>query len=88
MCNSNILHKRTPTFEKLHISPSPLKGISSRDYQSDVLEDNYLKILKELGKVFLKIIFSFLGSFFYSMMVSQDLIHFNLLSSSASLLGI
>jgi hypothetical protein len=21
MCNSNILHKRTPTFEQLHMSP-------------------------------------------------------------------
>jgi hypothetical protein len=121
MCNSNIFHKRTPTFEKLHISPyihsftqlhtiqcthytflpsvfkiftprvsqsSPLKGISSRDYQSDVLEENYLRILMELRKVFLKIIFSFPGGFFCSMVVPQDLIHFNLLSSSASLFGI
>jgi hypothetical protein len=68
--------------------PSPQKGISSRDYRNDTLEDSYLWILKELGKVFLKIIFSFPGGFFYSMVVPQDLIHLNLLSSSDSLLGI
>jgi hypothetical protein len=68
--------------------PFPLKGISSRDYQSDVLEDSYLRILKELGKVFLKIIFSLPGGFFYSMVVPQNLIHLNLLSPSDSLFGI
>jgi hypothetical protein len=52
------------------------------------LESRYLRNLKELGKVFLKIVFSLPGGFFYSMVVPQDLIHLNLLSSSDSLLGI
>jgi hypothetical protein len=52
------------------------------------LEDGYLRSFKEFWEVLLKIVLSFLGGFFYSMVVPQDLIHLNLLSSSDSLLGI
>jgi hypothetical protein len=52
------------------------------------MEDGYLRSFKKIGKIFLKIVFSFLGGFFCNMVVPQDLLHFNLLSSSASLFGI
>jgi hypothetical protein len=35
-----------------------------------------------------KIVFSFPGGFFFSMMIPQDFIHLNLSSSSGSFLGI
>jgi hypothetical protein len=52
------------------------------------MECDHLKILKKLGKVSLKIIFSLLGSFINGMVVPQDLIHLKPLSSSGSFFGI
>ena len=43
---------------------------------------------KKVGKVSLKKIFSFPSSFFYSMLIPLDLVHFNFLPSSTSFFGV
>jgi hypothetical protein len=52
------------------------------------LESRYLRNLKKIGEVFSKIIFSFPGGFFYSMVVPQDFVHLEVLPPSDSLFGI
>ena len=68
--------------------PSPLKGISSRDYRKKRMQRFGTWICcKKVGKVSLEKIFS-LPSGFFGMMLPLDLVHFNFLPSRTSFLGV
>src|SRR6185312_5113517 len=71
------------------LQPSPLKGISSRDYRKKRVQRFGTWIgSKKVGKVSLEKIFSFPSSFFYSMLIPLDLVHFNFLPSSTSFFSV
>ena len=69
--------------------PSPLKGISPRDYRKKRMERFGTWIgSKKVGKISLEISFSLPSVFFLSMVIPLDFVHFNFLSSGTSFFGV